>query len=141
FGLAGIVGFGAPQAIVEIDVVDAAVAGGGEAGLDVLGAQVGAGILRMDRAGAGIDAQVEVAAVAAAGLGLPHAVVELHVPDVGVALLGQHVLHVALGHAAAILGNRGAGANRQRHGHGEGGDCVPVHGRIPGGGSPSLQPL
>src|SRR3546814_12734111 len=54
-------------------------------------------LIRVDLAGAGIDAQIHAVAVCALRLGAPHAVLELQVVHLGVTLGGELVVHLRFG--------------------------------------------
>ena len=55
---------------------------------------------------------IDVVAIRAAGIGLPHAILELDVVDLGVALGFEAGPHLRLGHA--VLGERETGRADQR---------------------------
>src|SRR6185437_14737303 len=82
-----------------------------------------------DLAGAGIDAHIHMLAIGAFRLGTPHAVLELQVVHLGVALVGELAAHLRFGQRL-LRHRRAAGSERQRaqgERDGESGDRV-LHG-------------
>src|SRR5690606_23123374 len=113
----GIAGLCLPHAVVELDVVHVAVAGGGQARLDIGLAQLRHLVVGENLAGARIDRQVHALAVGTARVGGPDAVVELDVVDVGVALGLDLGADLGLGQdLAGVLGAGGARGGDQGHG-------------------------
>src|SRR6185312_3857489 len=121
--------FGLPYAVVIVDVVHARVALGLQRGFHVVPAQRRDLPGRIDLAGAGIDAHIHMLAIGAFRLGTPHAVLELQVVHLGVALFGELAAYLRFGQR--LLRHRGAaGSERQRaqgERDGESGDRV-LHG-------------
>src|SRR5574337_392203 len=92
-----VVRLGLPHAVVEIDVVHMRVTLGFQRGFHVMLAQCRHLFIRVHLAGAGIDANVHMVAIGALRLGMPHAVLELQVVHLGVALLGELAVHLRFG--------------------------------------------